>query len=114
MPYGDGVATEAASSAGPDASGQEDGRAGRPARLALCLIRARDGDLSALDDVMREMNPLLWHVARSQGLGMEEAADVVQTIWLELLRRLHEIRSPEALTAWLVSATRREGPLCRG
>jgi RNA polymerase sigma factor (sigma-70 family) len=83
-------------------------RANRPERLAGCLDRARDGDLSALDDVVRELNPLLWSVARAQGLGAEEAADVVQTCWLELLRRLHDIRSPQALTGWLVTATRRE------
>ncbi len=57
---------------------------------------------------MRELNPLLWHVARAEGLAAEESADVVQTTWLELLRRLHEIRSPQALTSWLVTATRRE------
>jgi RNA polymerase sigma factor (sigma-70 family) len=83
-------------------------RADRAARLADSLARARDGDVSALDDVVSELNPLLWHVARAQGLAAEEAADVVQTTWLELLRRLHQIRSPQALTAWLVTATRRE------
>lgn len=82
--------------------------ADRSARLARCLERAREGERSALDEVVRELNPLLWHVARAQGLTTEHAADVVQTTWLELLRRLHEIRSPQALTAWLVSTTRRE------
>jgi RNA polymerase sigma factor (sigma-70 family) len=80
----------------------------RAGRLAACLERARAGDRAALDEVVRELNPLLWHVARAQGLGTEEAADVVQTSWLELLRRLDGIRSPQALTAWLVTTTRRE------
>jgi RNA polymerase sigma factor (sigma-70 family) len=84
------------------------GRADRAARLALCLDRARTGDLGALDEVVRELNPLLWHVARAQELTTEQAADVVQTTWLELLRRLDDIRSSGALTAWLVTATRRE------
>lgn len=83
-------------------------RAERPARLAACLERARAGELSALDTVVEELNPLLWHVARSQGLSSDDAADVVQTTWLELVRQLHQIRSPMALTSWLVSATRRE------
>jgi len=83
-------------------------RTARAARLASCLERARGGDRSALHEVVRELNPLLWHVARTQGLPGEESADVVQTTWLELLRRLHDIRSPEALTAWLVTTTRRE------
>jgi RNA polymerase sigma factor (sigma-70 family) len=84
------------------------GRLDRPARLARCLDGARNGDLAALEDVVRELNPLLWHVARTQLPTAEQAADVVQTTWLELLRRLHEIRTPEALTAWLVTTTRRE------
>jgi RNA polymerase sigma factor (sigma-70 family) len=80
----------------------------RAVRLGECLERARSGERGALDEIVRELSPLLWHVARSQGLGAEEAADVVQTSWLELLRRLDEIRSPRALTGWLVAATRRE------
>jgi RNA polymerase sigma factor (sigma-70 family) len=83
-------------------------RAQRSARLAACLARAKAGELSALDEVVAELNPLLWHVARSQGLSDEDAADVVQTTWLELVRQLNSIRSPLALTAWLVSATKRE------
>jgi RNA polymerase sigma factor (sigma-70 family) len=82
--------------------------AGRAARLGRHLERARAGERDALDEVVRQLNPLLWHVARCQGLGVEEAADVVQTAWLELLRRLYEIRSPQALTAWLITTTRRE------
>jgi RNA polymerase sigma factor (sigma-70 family) len=81
---------------------------GRAERVGACLVRARNGETAALNEIVRELNPLLWHVARSEGLTAEESADVVQTSWLELVRRLHDIRSPQALTAWLVTATRRE------
>ncbi|HEU5476190.1 MAG TPA: sigma-70 family RNA polymerase sigma factor [Actinophytocola sp.] len=77
-------------------------------RLAACLTRAKEGDLSALDSVVRELNPLLWRVARSQGLSDDDAADAVQTTWLELVRQLAVIHSPLALTSWLVRATKRE------
>jgi RNA polymerase sigma factor (sigma-70 family) len=83
-------------------------RADRPARLAACLERAKAGDLTALDEVVEELNPLLWSVARAEGLTAEDAADVVQTTWLELVRQLHTIRAPLALTAWLIQATKRE------
>lgn len=83
-------------------------RADRPARLAACLERAKAGDLAALDEVVDELNPLLWSVARAEGLTNEDAADVVQTTWLELVRQMHTIRSPLALTAWLIRATKRE------
>jgi RNA polymerase sigma factor (sigma-70 family) len=80
----------------------------RADRLGGLLERARDGDRGALRDLVRALDPLLWHVARAQGLSAEDAADVVQTAWLEFLRRLHDIRSPRAVTAWLVTTTRRE------
>jgi RNA polymerase sigma factor (sigma-70 family) len=86
-------------------------RAGRPDRtavIAACLQRARSGDREALDEVVRELNPLLWHVARAQGLAAEPAADVVQTTWLAFIQQMHAIRTPQAVTAWLVTATRRE------
>lgn len=82
--------------------------AGRSARLAASFDRARGGDRGALNEVIRELNPLLWQVARAQGLSYEDAADVVQTAWLELVRHLDGIRSAQALTAWMVTTTRRE------
>jgi RNA polymerase sigma factor (sigma-70 family) len=90
------------------ASHTEASWADRATRLAEHLDRARTGESAALDEVVRELNPLLWRVVRAQGLDAEEAADVVQTTWLELLRRLDEIRSPQAVTAWLMTTARRE------
>jgi len=80
----------------------------RASRMAACLQRARSGERDALETMVRELNPLLWHVARSQGLDTEQAADVVQTTWLEFIRLMHTIHTPQALTGWLVTATRRE------
>lgn len=77
-------------------------------RLNACIERARAGDRGAFDEVVRELNPLLWHVVRSQGLGTEEAADVIQTAWLELVRGLQQLRSAQALMAWLITVARRE------
>ena len=48
-------------------------RAGRADRIAGHLERACAGDREALGEVVRELNPLLWHVARSQGLTVDEA-----------------------------------------
>jgi RNA polymerase sigma factor (sigma-70 family) len=78
------------------------------AHLGDLLERARTGDRAALQDLVHELNPLLWHVARAEGLNAEDAADAVQTAWLALLRGLDEIRSPEAVSGWLVTAVRRD------
>ena len=77
-------------------------------RLTEALERARSGDSSGLDDIVVECTPLLWHVARSQGVRPDDVADVVQHTWLELVARLADIRTPSTLTAWLITTTKRE------
>lgn len=78
------------------------------ARMADLLEAARAGDKSSLGELVDELTPLLWQVARAQGLDRDTASDIVQTAWLKLLGSLREIRSPMALTSWLITVTRRE------
>ena len=80
----------------------------RHARLADLLLSAQAGRRESLNEIVVELSPLLWQVARSQGLDHEAAQDAVQCTWLSLLRHLDQIHSPLALTAWLVTATKRE------
>jgi RNA polymerase sigma factor (sigma-70 family) len=61
-----------------------------------------------LDGLIPRLTPLLWQVARAAGLGAEDAEDVVQSSWVSLLSHLDTIREPAAITAWLVTTTRRE------
>lgn len=83
-------------------------------RHAACLIAARSGDRKALDALVTDLNPLVWHVARSQGLDRTIAEDVVQTVWLTLLRNLHAVAEPKALARWLITCTKREASKNRG
>lgn len=78
------------------------------ARNAACLIAARAGDRKALDALVVDLTPLVWKVARSQGLDRTAAEDVVQTVWLTLLRNLNAVSEPKALAQWLITTTRRE------
>ncbi|MGW0811205.1 RNA polymerase sigma factor [Nonomuraea sp. NPDC002799] len=84
------------------------GRGERRDRLAALLVEARQGKSDALDAIVAELTPMLWHTARNQGLTSQAAEDVVQTTWLILLRHLHAISAPGALTEWLVITARRE------
>jgi RNA polymerase sigma factor (sigma-70 family) len=77
-------------------------------RHAACLVAARSGDRSALDVLVAELTPLVWHVARGNGLDRVTAEDVVQTVWLALLRHLERLTEPKALVSWLITTTRRE------
>lgn len=84
------------------------------ARHAACLVAARAGDRAALDALVTDLTPLLWHVARGHGLDRTAAEDVVQTVWLTLLRNLHAVAEPRAVAQWLITTTRRESQRVRG
>ena len=92
----------------------DDASADRNVRLAALLESARSGRRESLNEIVVELSPVLWQVARAQGLDREAAEDVIQCTWLSLLRHLAQIHSPVALTAWLVTATKREAWRVRG
>ena len=77
-------------------------------RHAACLIAARAGDREALDALIADLTPVVWHVARGHGLDHGTAERVVQAVWLALSRHLGRLDDPRALAGWLVVATRRE------
>ena len=70
--------------------------------------RWRDGDQRALDDLVRLMSPVLWHVVRATGLAREPAEDVVQSTWLAMVRSAERISDPQAVSGWLCTTARRE------
>ena len=80
----------------------------RNVRITGLMNAARDGSDDALGQIVTELSPLLWQVARAAGLSSGDAEDVLQTVWLRLLSHLDDIRSPAALTGWLVITTKRE------
>jgi RNA polymerase sigma factor (sigma-70 family) len=78
---------------------------GEPGTL---FVAARDGDRAALAELVRRLTPVLWQVARAQGLDRDSSVDAVQTGWLELLGAMDTIREPNAVVGWLVTVVRRE------
>lgn len=83
-------------------------RPDRNARIGGLLDGARNGQEEAVGQIVAELSPLLWQVARAAGLSSGDAEDVLQTVWVRLLSHLDGIRTPGALTAWLVITTKRE------
>ncbi len=84
------------------------GQPDRGARVASLLGAARQGDEDALGQIVTELSPLLWQVARSAGLGGGDAEDVLQTVWMRLVSHLDDIQDAKALASWLVTTTKRE------
>ena len=55
-------------------------------QAASAFERWAAGDAVALDELVRVMTPVLWHVVRAYRLTTEVAEDVVQTTWLSLVQ----------------------------
>ena len=80
----------------------------RRAHIADLAVAARAGDDGALGQIVTELSPMLWHIARAVGLDVEDAEDVLQTVWTRLVAHLDGIHDSTALIGWLVVTTRRE------
>lgn len=61
-----------------------------------------------MDELVRLMSPVLWHVVRAYGLDRALAEDVVQTTWMALVRGHGSIADPLAVSGWLTMCARRE------
>jgi RNA polymerase sigma factor (sigma-70 family) len=72
------------------------------------VMRARIGDQDAWNRLVETYMPLLWSTCRRYRLSPEDAADVVQRVWLLLVEQLSALREPAALPGWLLTTTRRE------
>jgi RNA polymerase sigma factor (sigma-70 family) len=81
---------------------QPGGAATDPLRAALL------GDRDAWDQIVGEHTKLLWWIARSHRLDDATAADVVQTVWLQLIRFGDRITDSTRLRSWLATTARRE------
>jgi RNA polymerase sigma factor (sigma-70 family) len=83
----------------------EDSLAVRAGRLFAAY---RAGEDAAMSDLVRTLTPVLWHTVRATRLDNAAAEDVLQTVWLSLVRHGDTITEPNAVLQWLVVSAKRE------
>jgi RNA polymerase sigma factor (sigma-70 family) len=76
--------------------------------VTALVTRAANGDQRAWDALVERYAPLIWSICRRYQLGDADAAEAGQTVWLQLVDHLGELRDPAALAGWLATTTRRE------
>ena len=77
-------------------------------RAADAFRAYRDGEPAAMSTLVDEVTPLLWAVARQQGLHHQAAEDVVQNTWLKLVEHAPSIADPQSVLKWLITTTKRD------
>lgn len=88
------------------AAGHEGGTLVATAGSAFARFQA--GDRAAFDELVGVATPLMWRTVRGAGVDAVAGEDVIQTVWLSLLRRAEDVREPRTVVKWLLTATRRE------
>ncbi|HET9873431.1 MAG TPA: sigma-70 family RNA polymerase sigma factor [Propionibacteriaceae bacterium] len=83
----------------------EDSLAARAGRLFAAY---RDGDDAKMAELVQILTPILWHTVRATRLDSATAEDVLQTVWLALVRKADTIAEPQAILQWMVVSTKRE------
>ena len=77
-------------------------------RAATAFRAYRDGQADGMSTLVDEVTPLLWAVARQQGLHHQGAEDVVQNTWLKLVEHAPSIADPQSVLKWLITTTKRD------
>lgn len=78
------------------------------ARAAAMFGAFRSGDQAKIGELVSLLTPILWHTVRAQRLEKESAEDVLQSVWLALVRNADSINDPQAVLQWLIVSARRE------
>jgi RNA polymerase sigma factor (sigma-70 family) len=78
------------------------------ARAGRLFDQYRRGDQGQMAELVRILTPILWHTARACRLDQATAEDVLQDVWLTLVRKAESIAEPLAVLQWLVITTKRE------
>lgn len=78
------------------------------ARASSLFTAYRAGDQAKMAELVAILTPLLWHTVRASRLDSASAEDVLQTVWLTLVRRADTITEPLAILQWMVVTTKRE------
>ncbi len=66
------------------------------------------GSHAAWEELVRRYQPLVYAVSTRAGLSVSDAADCFQQTWVSLYENRKSVRNPSRLSAWLVTAAKRE------
>lgn len=70
------------------------------------LVRAcLQGSEEAWEAVLQKYKNLVYSIPMKYGFTPEDAADVFQSVWLDLVKELPKLREPKALSGWLIKVT---------
>lgn len=77
-------------------------------QIQLWVRRCQRGDNAAFETLFRQYQPRLRYYIRRLGNMDGRADDILQDIWLKVVRRIGSLREPKAFAAWLYTIARNQ------
>lgn len=71
------------------------------------VVRCQLGERPAFDELIERWGTPVWKYVRRLSNSDDAADDIVQNVWLRVLRGLHKLRDGSKLRAWLFGIARR-------
>lgn len=75
-------------------------------QLETLVRRCQRGERAAFEELFRQFQPRLKYYVRRLGLLDGQTDDVLQDIWINVVRRIASLRDPKAFIAWLYTVAR--------
>jgi RNA polymerase sigma-70 factor (ECF subfamily) len=79
----------------------------RTLELADVVRAAQEGDRAAFTELVRRFQPAVEALARRRLRNESEAQELAQDVFIQVLRRLRQVRQPERFGGWLRSVVNR-------
>jgi RNA polymerase sigma-70 factor, ECF subfamily len=72
------------------------------------VSRCQRGDRGAFEALFRQFQPRLRYYVRNLNGTGNHADDLLQNVWLKVVRKIDSLNDPQAFVAWLYTIARRE------
>lgn len=59
-------------------------------------------------ELIEKFRPVVWVTIRSCGHSRDDAEDVWQLVWMRVFQKIHLVRDPDRVRAWIITVARRE------
>jgi RNA polymerase sigma factor (sigma-70 family) len=77
-------------------------------QLSDLVQRCQQGDHTAFEAVFREFQPRLAYYFQRLNPVRQGTDDLIQEVWIKVLRKIRTLKDPQAFVAWLYRIARNE------
>ena len=77
-------------------------------QMECLILRCQVGDHDAFEEVFRRFQPRIEYYVRRLSATDQGVEDLLQDIWLKVIRKIHTVKHPGAFISWLYRIARNE------